>query len=132
MKTKVKKLFIPYLSLVLILSNFSFATTLAFCSMGGDNHSCACEKTNDTGKHGLAIGNVTKSCCETKIIELSNSNTLEILHSNPVNPIAHADLISRDVNNSYNISAQTGYINYNFEFHPPNSEIPIINSSLLI
>jgi hypothetical protein len=132
MKTKVRKYFITYLSLVLVLSNFSFATTLVLCEMDGGNHQCACANSSDIGKYGLAINNVTKSCCEAKIVELSNSNVLEVLHNSNVNPFAHVDLINSGVGNICSFSVQACNLNYDFSFHPPNSEIPILNSSLLI
>jgi hypothetical protein len=132
MKTKVKKYFITYLSLVLILSNFSFATTLVLCDMDGGNHQCACTNLNDIGKYGLAIRSVTNSCCETKIVELTNSNVLEILLNNTVNPFAHVDLINTDAGNFCRMSVQDCNLHYDLSFHPPNSEIPILNSSLLI
>jgi hypothetical protein len=132
MKTKVKKLFIPYLSLVLILSNFSFATTLVFCDMDGGNDHCSCANTNDIGKYGPAIRSVTESCCETKIVELSNSNILEVLFSNTVSPLTHVNLINSVDITSFSVSAQVVKTYNELAHHPPNSEIPIINSSLLI
>jgi len=132
MKTKVKKYFITYLSLVLILSNFSFATTLVLCEMDGGNHHCACVNINDIGKHGLAIKNVTPSCCEKKTVELANSNILEVLISNHINPLANANLINPVNNDLCNITAQVVKIHNELSHHPPNSEIPILNSSLLI
>jgi hypothetical protein len=132
MKTKVKQYFITYLSLVLVLSNFSFATTMVLCEMDGGNHQCVCTNSNDTGNNGLAVRSVAKSCCEARIVELSNSNVLEILHNNIVNPFAHVELINSGVDNLCSFSMQAFILNYNFSYHPPNSEIPILNSSLLI
>jgi len=132
MKTKVKKYFITYLSLVLVLSNFSFATTLVLCEMDGGNHQCACSNSNDTGKYGLAIRSVTPSCCETKIVELTNSNILEVIHNTPVNPLVHIDFINNDAGDMFSVSSQARNLRYDLSFHPPNSEIPILNSSLLI
>jgi len=132
MKTKVKKYFITYLSLVLILSNFSFATTLVLCEMDSGSHKCACANTNDIGKYGLSIRSVTNSCCETKIVELTNSNVLEVVLNNTVNPFAHVDLINSVDNNLYTVAAQVCKIYNELAHHPPNSEIPILNSSLLI
>lgn len=132
MKTKVKKYFITYLSLVLILSNFSFATTLVLCEMDGGNHQCACVNLNDIGKHGLAIKNVTPSCCEKRTVELANSNILEIIHNTPVNPLAHSDLINSDNGNTGSWLVKEHTLHFDLSHHPPNSEIPILNSSLLI
>ena len=132
MKTKVKQYFITYLSLVLILSNFSFAVTLAFCKMNGDNAVCSCIHKNSAEKSGLVIKKIPKSCCETKIVELSNSNLLEILNSYSGNSFLQADIINSDVNSLLSASTQVNRIITEFSYHPPNSEIPILNSSLLI
>ncbi len=132
MKTRVKQYFITYLSLVLILSNFSFAVTLAFCKMNGDNAVCSCIHKNSAEKSGLVIKKIPKSCCETKIVELSNSNLLEILNSYSGNSFLQADIINSDVNILLSASTQINRILTEFSYHPPNSEIPILNSSLLI
>ena len=132
MKTKVKKYFITYLALVLILSNFSFATTLAFCKMNSDNTVCACSHSNGTEKSELALNSILNTCCETKIVELSNSNILEIINSYSVNTLIKAQIINAD---NYSITGSLSNVTriYNeFSYHPPNSEIPILNSSLLI
>ena len=132
MKTKVKQYFITYLSLVLILSNFSFAATLAYCKMNGDNAVCSCIHKNTAEKSGLVINKVPKSCCETKIVELSNSNILEALNSYTGNSLFQADFINSDVNSILSALTQINRILTEFSYHPPNSEIPILNSSLLI
>jgi len=132
MKTKVKQYFITYLSLVLILSNFSFAATLAFCSMNSDNSVCSCIHKNSTEKSELVIKKISKSCCETKIVELSNSNILEILNSYSGNTLLHVDVLNSDIISHASVSSQVSRIYSEFSYHPPNSEIPILNSSLLI
>lgn len=132
MKIKVRKYFITFLSLGLILSNFSFATVLVFCNMGSVDQTCACSRNNHTEKSELVLKSVAKSCCDKKIVELSNSNILEILHSNTVNPLIHYDLLSSGSNELNKIALNTGRIFSEFSYHPPNSEIPILNSSLLI
>jgi hypothetical protein len=131
MKTKVKKYFITYLSLVLILSNFSFATTLALCEMDGGKYQCCAEK-NDMGKYGPTIRNVAYSCCENTVVELTNSNILEIIHNTPVNPLAHSDFINTNCGNTGIRPVKEYTLHFDLSHHPPNSEIPILNSSLLI
>jgi len=131
MKTKVRKYFITYLALVLILSNFSFATTLAFCKMNGDNTVCACSN-NSNEKSGLAFEKIPNKCCETKIVELSNSNILEVSNSYSANIFPHTDILSSDFISHSDNSFQVSRIYNQFSYHPPNSEIPILNSSLLI
>ena len=131
MKIKVKKYFITYLSAVLVLSNFSFATTLVLCSMGGDSP-CACSNNTHHENSGLVLKNAANSCCQTKTVELSNSNILEILHNTVVNPLIHAGLLNPEVNGFSKVHANTSKVFNEFSYHPPNSEIPILNSSLLI
>ncbi len=131
MKIKVKKYFVTYLSAVLVLSNFSFATTLVLCNMKGDT-SCACSHDTHHENSGLIIKSVANSCCQTKIIELTNSNILEILHSSVVSPLIHAGFINTDANGFGRILTNAHSVFNEFSYHPPNSEIPILNSSLLI
>lgn len=131
MKSKVKKYFITYLALVLILSNFSFAVTLGLCEMDGGNYQC-CTKINDMGKYGPVIRNTPYTCCETKIVELTNSNILEVIHNTPVNPFAHSDLINTNCWNTGSRLVKEFALHFDLSHHPPNSEIPILNSSLLI
>jgi hypothetical protein len=132
MKTKVKKYLITYLSLVLILSNFSYATTLAFCKMSGDDTVCPCSLTGSAENNGPVLKKAAKTCCETKIVELSNRNILEVLNSYTgifLHPevelnhdaIALPDTFS-DSNNDYN----------GFFYKPPSCKIPVLHSSLLI
>lgn len=132
MKIKVKKYFITFLSLGLILSNFSFATTLVFCSMGGDDPVCSCSHSNLPQASGLAIKSITKTCCDKKTVELSNSNILEILNHNHVNPLISSGFNAGGINDIWTVSANTSVIFTALNHHPPNSEIPILNSSLLI
>lgn len=132
MKTKVKKYFITYLSLVLILSNFSFAVTLAFCEMNRENIVCACSHNNSIEESGIAIKKIPNACCETKIIEFSNSNILEVLNSYSGNFSFHADIINANLNNLNGVLSHVRRVYSEFSYHPPNSEIHILHSSLLI
>lgn len=132
MKTKVKKYFITYLALVLILSNFSFAVTLAYCKMNGDNTACACSHNSSTEKPELSFKKIPNSCCDTKVVELSNSNILENLTKYSVNTLFHTQIVNAD---AYGINKSLSDVNRicsEFPYHPPNSEIPILISSLLI
>lgn len=131
MNLKVKKYFITFLSLGLILSNFSFATTLMFCSMESYHSSCTCSHNNQPQSSGLSVKSITKSCCDKKTVELSNSNILEILNHNTVNPIISAGFSSAGCNDIW-VAANSERNIVTLTHHPPNSEIPILNSSLLI
>ena len=132
MRTKVKKYFIAYLSLVLILSNFSFATTLMMCKMGNMQTSCSCTLEQDNSSQGASLSKVN-SCCESKTYELSNSNILCLVKNDLTgNFLSVIDVINTENFtaglSTFNESRITGELTY----HPPNSEIPILNSSLLI
>ena len=131
MKSKVKKYFITYLSLVLILSNFSFAVTLGLCEMDGSKYQCCTDK-NDVGKYGSAVRDIPYTCCEKKVVELTNSNILEVLHNTNVNPISQVNLLNSGTDDLCSVSFNACNFNRELSFHPPNSEIPILNSSLLI
>ncbi len=132
MRTKIKKYFIANLSLVLILSNFSFATTLMLCRMGNMQTSCSCTQSEDHSSQLASLSKVN-SCCENKTYELSNSNILSIVK----NDLTGNFLSVINVINTESISAGLSTLivsritNQN-SYHPPNSEIPILNSSLLI
>ncbi len=132
MRTKIKKYFIAYLSLVLILSNFSFATTLMLCKMSNMQNSCSCTQLQDYSSQATSLSKVN-SCCESKTYELSNSNILSIVKNDLTgNFLSVIDIINTESItaglNMLNVSQITGELSY----HPPNSEIPILNSSLLI
>ena len=133
MRTKVKKYFITYLSLVLILSNFSFATTLMLCKMSGKQISCTCSHNQTDSPKGIAFSKIKNPCCDEKTIELSNSNTLTTVKNDLTgNFLALIDVINAGGNASGLNIINASRINNQFSYHPPNSEIPILHSSLLI
>jgi len=132
MRTKIKKYFIAYLSLVLILSNFSFATTLMLCNMSNMQTSCSCSQLQDYSSQVASLSKVN-SCCESKTYELSNSNILCLVKNDLTgNFLSVIDVINTENFtaglSTFNESRITGELTY----HPPNSEIPILNSSLII
>jgi hypothetical protein len=118
------------LAVTLILSNFSFITTYSICSMGNMKESCACKNINNDVPSGLNIAKEKKSCCEQRIIELSNSNILSIDNSNSfdcIHGICYLlkDEVSLPENQSYsNILVSPDKV--------PKDGIPVNNSSLLI
>lgn len=132
MRTKVKKYFIAYLSLVLILSNFSFATTLMMCKMSNMQSSCSCTLEQNHSSQEASLSRVN-SCCESKTYELSNSNILSIVKDDLTgNFLSVIDIINTENITGSLSSLNVSQINYELSYHPPNSEIPILNSSLLI
>ncbi|HEX2787539.1 MAG TPA: hypothetical protein VHP32_06500 [Ignavibacteria bacterium] len=124
------KYFIPSLAILLILSNFSYATNLMACSMNNDN-SCECSHTYDNKTNELNYHKTTSGCCSEKTSELSNSNTLSISKTDlpkEIHSLGVLIVIPIQSFVSQNISMQidkgiTG-------FH--KQDIPIFISSLLI
>lgn len=132
MKKAFSKYFVISLSLLLILSNFSYATQLMLCEMTGDTKACEC-KDNDAKKYnGISLNNVESKCCNEETTVLSNQNTLLPLNKELNNDI-NSDL-TIFLNNSYylnyhNISSRTSSLD---KSHLPELDILIFTSSLLI
>ena len=132
MKKVIRKYFLTSLALLLVLSNFSFATTYMLCSMGGEKSSCCCNHHKTKHIAGLSISKVKSSCCNEGTVELSNSNLLSTVKTEQPQDISVFSTIFADNNSSQLYSA-----NYNFQLtaiknHVPKSDIPILISSLLI
>ncbi len=132
----MKKLYGKYvifaLSVLLILSNFSYATQLMFCGMSGNTETCEC--THDPGKHyeGISITTEKTRCCQEETNELANSNTLATLKTElPLDINTFAALVL--VLNQSNEALPGSYLNVNIDkSHLPKLDIPILISSLLI
>ncbi|MFI5144461.1 MAG: hypothetical protein ACHQJ4_02590 [Ignavibacteria bacterium] len=126
-----KKYFVSFLAVTLILSNFSFITTYSICSMGTMKESCACKNTTNDVPAGLNISKEKKSCCEEKIVELSNSNILSIDKSKTLDYLQNPGCLTAD-----NFSIPESPLFVNNLFKPPDkipkNGIPVTNSSLLI
>lgn len=127
-----KKYFITFLALVLIFSNFSFATTLMLCGMSDENISCSCNHPGDQGNQDVVFKKVKSSCCETETVELINSNILQIVKNDLTgNFLVILNILN--VDNSERTNSQSVHLfTSSFNYHLPNSDIPIANSSLLI
>lgn len=132
MKKEFRKYFVVTLSLMLILSNFSFATQLMICEMMGDSKVCDCAHRDNPKPDGLSLTQERNKCCNEETTELSNSNTLlnfnneqdQDIYTN----ISIALNVTDDIENNYNNSIL--YIHD--KSHLPEIDIPIFNSSLLI
>jgi hypothetical protein len=128
-KPILTKYSVPILSLLLILSNFSYATNIMMCGMmsGGKTSSC-CNQKPDYGK-GVSISKVIKSCCDSRTIELSNSNNLVNIKNDVSSNLKFFDLrcpgITPDISQSYILSTPSPK-----QKIPP--DIPILVSSFLI
>jgi hypothetical protein len=131
-KKVIRKYFLTSLALMLILSNFSFATTYMLCNMGGEKSSCCCNHSNTKHIAGLSISKIKSSCCNEGTIELSNSNLLSTVKTEQPQDNLGFNSILIDNNSTQLFSA-----NYNFKLvsiknHVPKRDIPILISSLLI
>lgn len=133
MESKFRKYFISALSVLLILSNFSFATTLMLCSMDMDTSVCACSHKSAGDTRTPSIEKVKKSCCESETVELSNSNILLAIKNDLNN---NSLVIINTINNEdddYFFNSKSSHYSINkVSYYLPISDIPIINSSLLI
>lgn len=133
MNSKTKKYFVSALAVLLILSNFSFATTFMLCDMGMDAGSCSCSKKLDKDRNTVTIKKLKSSCCNTETIELSNSNQLHTVKNDLTANSLEVIKIINDINNNYYLdSGVPQNLVKSFAYPLPNSDIPIINSSLLI
>jgi hypothetical protein len=132
----VKKLFGKYvifaMSLLLILSNFSYATQFMFCEMGGDSEGCECSHNNSRHYYGLSITSEKTKCCLEETSELSNTNTLNTLKTElPKNINAFSALIL-DLGQKSNLLISPLANLIIDKSHLPKLDIPILTSSLLI
>lgn len=130
---KTRKYLLFPLVILLVLSNFSFATSLMICSMTENSmKKCSCSQNDEETASTLQIEKVTTSCCENRTIELNNSNTLQKVTNevtNLVQVLAHFVNIFSD---ETSLSQNNHYSEVNEP--PPKflTDIPINNSSLLI
>ncbi len=99
--------------------------------MGDMKENCGCKNVTKHESTGLALSKVKKSCCEERIIELSNSNTLSI--DKPSVNHCLVNLSCLVVNSSIIPDNSTFLINYfTFPDKIPKDGIPVTISSLLI
>jgi hypothetical protein len=135
-KSKIKKYFLSILALMLILSNFSFASTYMLCPMDKDESSCCCnhDKQHTPGGQpgGVAFSKDMNGCCSQETVELANSNLLTTVKIElPSDISSFASVLINTVNESLpSVNISQSYISQ-IE-HIPKSDIPILVSSLLI
>ena len=120
--------------MLLVLSNFSFATQQMLCLMSDDaDIKCDCTCVDNDITSGVSISGDSSPCCSTKTNEISNTNNLQITGNelpkditsfNPIYLNLDKDISFNSlVNNSFSASLKE---------HIPKAEIPILISSLLI
>jgi hypothetical protein len=126
------KYFLAGLSLMLILSNFSYASQLMFCGMTGEISKCECKHDSSQPEKNLSIGKDKSKCCSHQVNELTNSNLLstvktELLNDiNAFGPSAFSLVIDLDMQKDSFTQLSTD------KAHIPKLDIPVLTSSLLI
>ena len=129
MVKKFRKYLIPFLSFFLILSNFSFAVNYSICNMGNMKEMCFCSKDGNKLNSGLIFSK--KPCCEDRIVDLSNSNTLSIDKSFALDFIlTNGSLLLNNLFLPENYSITSNLLTFHDKI--PKDGIPITNSSILI
>ena len=125
------KYIIASLAVLLILSNFSFATAIAVCKMGEMKQSCCCKNESPDNSKEQGISKVKITCCDEKVFDLSNTNVLSINKAQDckcflisMHFTLNGDaIITRSINNN---------LHYSIPDKIPKDGIPIVISSLLI
>ena len=132
MKHIFKKYSVPFLSLLLILSNFSFASHLMICEMSNDSMECQCTHSNNEPVKGLSFSGDKTGCCTEETSELTNSN--KFLINKTEHPQDIYTIGALVFNNSYDIQLYSFNAGTPFagKTHLPKLDIPIFYSSLLI
>ena len=133
MLKKVKKYSIFALSLLLVLSNFSFATQQMLCLMNDVDITCSCPMNEGSDSPGgLSIAAKDSPCCSNNTIELTNRNNLQIAGNELPKDITSfsAAFINLDLEFDCNSHFENSFTA--LKEHIPKAEIPILNSSLLI
>ncbi len=132
MKKAFNKYFVVSLSLMLILSNFSFATQLMFCEMTGDTKVCECKQDDVKKYDGISLTKHKSKCCNEETTELSNTNTLLSIN-NELNQDFYTN-VTLFFNNTIDLNQTdiSSVLYYPDKSHLPKLDIPILNSSLQI
>ena len=131
MRKTIRKYFIPSLALLLILSNFSYATNIMLCGMSDSQSKCECKHKVQQKFSGVGFNKVKKSCCNEKSVVLSNSNLLQIVKkecNDKCLDVIH--ILSASVLIYLNSIINTS--NSALPEQIPKTDIPIFTSSLLI
>jgi hypothetical protein len=129
---ELKKYTIFVLSLLLVLSNFSYATQQMLCLMSDDDVACECYCEKSEVSTGLIFTDANSPCCSKQTVELSNSNNLQTTANElPKDITSFSPLfVNIDLEISYNAEYYNSFSA--LKDHIPKTEIPILISSLLI
>lgn len=131
-KKAFNKYFVVSLSLMLILSNFSFATQLMICEMMGDTNVCECTHNDYQKVDVLSFTQERSKCCNEETTELSNTNTLLSIN-NELNHNIYTNValfFNTSITLDHNFNSLVLYSHDKSHF--PKLDIPIFTSSLLI
>jgi hypothetical protein len=131
-KKTVRKYFISGLALLLVLSNFSFATQLMFCQMSDDAKVCECTHKKDKQYEGVSLTKVKPKCCTEETTELSNSNILLTFKTELPHDIYVLGALANNYTIDLNLIANTSVSLITDTSQFPKLDIPTFNSSLLI
>jgi len=134
---KVNKYFIFIISLLLVLSNFSFATQQMLCLMNDDADAdadvkCDCTCAYNEISQGITISNNSSPCCSTKTNELSNINNLQITGNELPKDITSFSPLYINMLKDITFDSLIDITFSALKEHVPKAEIPILFSSLLI
>ena len=133
MKHFFKKYSVPFLSLLLILSNFSFASHLMICEMSNDSKECECSHNNNNEPvSGISISSDKNGCCSEETSELTNSNTFLLHKTEQPQDIYTFGALIVNITPDMQLTGFSAGTAYTDKIHLPNLDIPIFNSSLLI
>jgi hypothetical protein len=131
LRKTIRKYFVPSLALLLILSNFSFATNIMLCGMSDSQSKCECKHKVNQKFSGLSFNKVKKSCCNEKSVELTNSNQLQTVKKDCTDKcVSQVILMNSDI--LFSSAGLNGFSNASLREQIPKPNIPILVSSLLI
>jgi uncharacterized protein YpmS len=126
---KINKYLSAFLILILVNSNFSFATVIMKCSMSDSNKKCECAE-NVSAKTDSTIDSAESDCCKTVISEVNNSNTLETYKTVEIKSVSIHFIKYSLQDNLYSSLNSASIISQ--KAIKPASDIPLLKSSLLI
>lgn len=132
MKKSFSKYFVISLSMLLILSNFSYATNLMLCAMSDDATDCQCSHNESKLPDELSYKKEKSGCCTNEITVLSNSNLLSTVKFELPNDINSFSALILDLKQDSELYTSSFLNSAIDKSHLPKLDIPILTSSLLI
>lgn len=129
-----RKYYISALAILLIISNFSYASSAMVCMMGEDMDPCTCIHDETSPSEQTTLTKEKNSCCDSKVIELNNSNLLlKSGNSLTEKTIITASDFNIEIQDNFHHTYNKLFTQLSFHnFHTSKSDIPVFISSLLI